>query len=933
MGESIDIDDTGSGGGPAANTDSVNRGQSTGWLTAPPVLSINADNTKFDMTGPSTLLLIDTTVFPATVVEVNVPAVTAEAVTNIGTQPATFITIGSAGTPIQLAVPQTEELLRTTAAVGGLNHFNFTTIAETFERPQRIDNIMSLLNDLIVSFGFRVTKGNEIDGIAATLTMSKAAGVGFEKNGGPSQAPGRVILDAESPILFNQAKQDGVTFAQSATLDPTQWDNNGTLDTIPQDNDAAIHRLYQFSDNTVVFMQAQEFFTNFNNAKEAVGLESFVEPPLLESAVFLGRLVMRKDTSDTTDDSEALFIPSSAISSKGETIVTLTKAYTNSTPDAEFALNSTNGAVTHQMYVGGNATNAIEVKDDSTAITFSVKGNGDIATSGTVDGRDVAADGSLLDTIATSYSRRLKVINIVDNTVAPPTEVTDDRYILDFTGSSNAGWDGASAGDIVQFNGTTWDATTPIEGYISYLDAQNKDALYIDDGTPTWEVRSAGGSNIVASGSIANKSTLVLNHAQGNSTPAILSTIIENGLSTDAPTTSKDYRVEHIYTKQHDTALGSYGANREIRMCCIELSNGNVVHVYATAANTYFKILQQSDWTAAVAETEIGSGISAEHLVARRMGDEWVLGYTVGGVVNIIVYNNSGVIQHGPTAPSTDNTNCLHLDLAVYPDNSGFIVLREATADDTYYGVYDTGISLQSEAEIATAGNAGCAVTILSGDKVVFGYSAGGTWTMETYDCSVKTSLGTALIQESFEIGQAQEAGQMMLPIDGDRFYLHSFYSGGATKINTYDISDDTAFRKLSEFVPAENENDELALCYEANDLGHVLTFTELPSSNRVGIVMMDLDGFAFAHLTRGTGYGQFMPAGSDEGNFGGRGCACGLTGGGFFIAIRDENDSTKPYFMVYRAKHVNVAVTDSNNVTTTNYMGATKTIKTAYLG
>lgn len=92
---------------------------------------------------------------------------------------------------------------------------------------------------------------------------------------------------------------------------------------------------------------------------------------------------------------------------------------------------------------------------------------------------------------SSDYSRRMKVIDIVDCTVAPPTEVTDDRYILDFTvGTVNAAWDGASKGDIVDFNGTSWDAASPIEGWIAYVDNQNKDALYVDDGTPTWELRN-----------------------------------------------------------------------------------------------------------------------------------------------------------------------------------------------------------------------------------------------------------------------------------------------------------------------------------------------------------------------------------------------------------------------------------------------------------
>lgn len=60
---------------------------------------------------------------------------------------------------------------------------------------------------------------------------------------------------------------------------------------------------------------------------------------------------------------------------------------------------------------------------------------------------------------------------ITDNTAAPPSEISGNRYVLSHDGGApNAAWDGASAGDIVEFNGTTWDATTPTTGMIISVD-------------------------------------------------------------------------------------------------------------------------------------------------------------------------------------------------------------------------------------------------------------------------------------------------------------------------------------------------------------------------------------------------------------------------------------------------------------------------------
>jgi len=75
---------------------------------------------------------------------------------------------------------------------------------------------------------------------------------------------------------------------------------------------------------------------------------------------------------------------------------------------------------------------------------------------------------------------------IVDNTVAPPTEVLGDRYVLSHDGGTpHVDWDGAEAGDIVEFNGTLWVETNPTVGMM----------ISIDDETSS--LRQWGGSSWV----------------------------------------------------------------------------------------------------------------------------------------------------------------------------------------------------------------------------------------------------------------------------------------------------------------------------------------------------------------------------------------------------------------------------------------------------
>ena len=77
---------------------------------------------------------------------------------------------------------------------------------------------------------------------------------------------------------------------------------------------------------------------------------------------------------------------------------------------------------------------------------------------------------------------------ITDNTLVPPTENLGDRYILSHDGGApNAAWDGASAGDIVEFDGTNWVALTPTTGTFISADDQS-DRLYYWGGS-AWEVK------------------------------------------------------------------------------------------------------------------------------------------------------------------------------------------------------------------------------------------------------------------------------------------------------------------------------------------------------------------------------------------------------------------------------------------------------------
>lgn len=98
------------------------------------------------------------------------------------------------------------------------------------------------------------------------------------------------------------------------------------------------------------------------------------------------------------------------------------------------------------------------------------------------------------------------VLNIVDNTVAPPTEVDGDIYLTDNTGASHADWDGAAANSWVRFNTAddSWNEVLAIEGMILYDKTSNNLFKYTG---AAW-VQTGGGGQVDSVTGTASRITI-----------------------------------------------------------------------------------------------------------------------------------------------------------------------------------------------------------------------------------------------------------------------------------------------------------------------------------------------------------------------------------------------------------------------------------------
>ena len=174
-----------------------------------------------------------------------------------------------------------------------------------------------------------------------------------------------------------------------------------------------------------------------------------------------------------------------------------------------------NGNVTRR-FLADNASNAAKIDltdtfDFSSGIlrAASPSGSTDVATKAYVDAS--SAGFEVLD----------DVIDGVNASSAPPTEVSGDRYIIVNASTPDAGWDGVITGngDVVEFNGSSWTLSKDVSGVTtSNLLAWNTtDGIWnkFTGGGSTWTEH--GGLAGVTAGSALTKSGNTLNVAVDDS--------------------------------------------------------------------------------------------------------------------------------------------------------------------------------------------------------------------------------------------------------------------------------------------------------------------------------------------------------------------------------------------------------------------------------
>lgn len=364
-------------------------------------LSINGgDNTKFDIGVVDGHVLNHLEGFEAyyEIAYLGQSAVTPSVASGI-----TYIYIDNTGALVQTALAPTAETIRTHIFLGRVITSGGVVI-QTQNVPVVALDPLSQFYDFGRDIGIFNISGN-IPTPNANLTFNKSAGELFVLGGNfviDPQDPHTVATAVKLIANFSYVTQLSVG-TNTTLIDPTNYDVGGTITTVGGGaNSSTVQRVYLFPSNNVRVAYGQTVYSSLSEAVKGIGTETFiVNPSVSGNGLLIGFLAVNKNATDLSDPTEAKFILASkfgegSIGGAGQSVSSLQDAYNNSV-DPEIVTDATHGAIGFQEGQGNDALDVVEVLNGVGTQTFAVDGNGNITTSGTVDGRDIAADGVILD--------------------------------------------------------------------------------------------------------------------------------------------------------------------------------------------------------------------------------------------------------------------------------------------------------------------------------------------------------------------------------------------------------------------------------------------------------------------------------------------------------------------------------------------------------
>lgn len=345
--------------------------------------------------------IVDTTVFPPTITEVSFAGATVTPTFILNE--VNFYGVDTAGVVQQKSTQWTEDEIRGLVPVG-ISGQQGGVILLKIPQNTICYNVGAQLSDLRIALGNFNISGNVFSANGANLSLDKTAGKLFQRGGNYTPLSGASIdivpqLSGSALSLF-MLNQSGTATPPVTLVDTDNYDVGGVTTAIPN-NKFVTHRIVLSSDNIVVVQRGQAIYSSMSEALSSIQGEAYVSSAALEGAVLRYFLIVKEGATALNNTSEVLFteaVSGQAAGSGGISVTSLQGAYENSL-QPQTVTDAIRGSVVYRQGSGADTDDVVEVQNGAGTQTFVVNGNGDLELSGTVDGRDVAADGLKLDDI------------------------------------------------------------------------------------------------------------------------------------------------------------------------------------------------------------------------------------------------------------------------------------------------------------------------------------------------------------------------------------------------------------------------------------------------------------------------------------------------------------------------------------------------------
>jgi hypothetical protein len=287
------------------------------------LLTINTDAAKFDLSaGFGYIVNGHSNPDNITYTKVTWTAKIANIIPNLATQKQTYVAVDINGDLFLTNVPLTATQRRNYIRIGVLIHLNNSAVTYIDNQPTVNIEIGGQVQDILEALGFRSLSGNRVFPVSNNLKIKKELGRVFKSGANFENLktqPHSFTLAAQEPITFRYRTQTGAEGSDITDITPAIYDFNGTITPVAATATlATIQRVYIFQDGVIRIQPGQRVFTTLNAAITAINSDFFVtDLDIAENGLYLGAIVLTRNTVDLSNISQAIFAPSIGTTANG----------------------------------------------------------------------------------------------------------------------------------------------------------------------------------------------------------------------------------------------------------------------------------------------------------------------------------------------------------------------------------------------------------------------------------------------------------------------------------------------------------------------------------------------------------------------------------------------------------------------------------------